>query len=169
MMYIFSLFLFLLIPWPVGAQTEHPDAVAAIDLLLDLPEDQKIAILEENKEYERVRLVLRIAQERIDKAKLAAVDRPSESVAEIENYNKLIQYVRLYIGSLLETPRERKMFFKILEVTLREHLVFLKEFEKSLDEPYASAIMPAIDNIKNCRTEALNTLFGSRVLVPPDN
>jgi hypothetical protein len=152
--------------WPNWALAQQPPAVAAIDAILELPEMQRTAILEQVSSRERVRLVLRLATLKLDQAKLIAASNPSEALAEIENYNNLIKYANLYISSILETQRERKMLFKSLEVTLREHLIGLKECEQTLGEPYQSVMEPAITQAQHLRTEALNNLFGTNVLDP---
>jgi hypothetical protein len=153
---------------PCSALAQRPAAVAAIDTVLDLPDGQRIAILNEEVSRERVRLVLRLAEERLGQVKLSVSSNPSEVATEIENYNNLVKYADLYISSLMENTREQKMLYKVLEVTLREHLIGLKECEETLGEPYVSAIEPAIVFVRNCRTDALNTLFGSSVLAPSE-
>jgi len=153
---------------PCRALAQRPAAVNAIDTVLALPEAQRTAILNEEISRERIRLVLRLAEERIMQAKLNASSHPSEVATQLENYNNLIKYADLYIGSLLENSREQKMLYKVLEVTLREHLIGLKECEETLGEPYSSVVSSAIVFVRNCRNDALNTLFGSTVLSPSE-
>jgi hypothetical protein len=149
------------------ARAQRPAAIDAIDILVKLPEMQQEKILEADDSQSRAFTVLRIANERLDQAKLVARVDPSTSIAEIENYKNLIEYLKMFINSITESSRERKQLTKMFELTLREQLVLLNECERLLGDEYAMEIGSIISFTRKARTEALNSLFGSPILASP--
>ncbi|MEW6732389.1 MAG: hypothetical protein AB1489_13760 [Acidobacteriota bacterium] len=162
-----SLILFSLVLSVRAEQTVTPTADVPEQALAALPQPQQTAINKESKAPNRIKIVLKLAEKCLAEAQLLATNNPKQTLAAIDNYQKLICYANLYLDTLSKNRREQRLLYKSFEIALREQIATLEELEHKMASSYADQLTDVLLYVRRCRIESLNTVFGNPILPLP--
>jgi hypothetical protein len=145
-------------------------SMAADQLLATFPAEYQARIKKEINFDGRALAALRLAESALGGAKIYNSARAERLSAQLAEYNKLIEYVKLTLASVVEQNENRRSYrqlCKIIEMKLREHVSQLEEYQHTINGRQGELIEPALDRVRQSRMEVLNRVLGSTIFTAP--